>query len=63
MRDRNPGADDQAAQTCFEVDRAKVAEPDQATADNKVPPQVLAMMAVTTLVTFGTLSSGYSLLF
>ncbi len=53
------------AETCFTIDRAAQSEhvASAARPDNKVPPQVFAMMAVTTLATFGTLTSGYSLLF
>lgn len=53
------------AATCFTPNKAKPLD-DQASTpreSNDVPPQILAVMAVTTLATFGTLTSGYSLLF
>ena len=31
--------------------------------DNKLPPKLIAVMAMTTALTFGTLVSGYQLLF
>jgi hypothetical protein len=51
--------------TCFALDRTKAAgeaTPPRGRPD-PIPPQVFAIMAATTMVTFGTLTSGYSLLF
>jgi hypothetical protein len=51
--------------TCFALDRAP--SRDEAITSSrradKLPPQVFAIMAVTTMVTFGTLTGGYSLFF
>ncbi len=56
---------DHQAQTCFTIDRARQhsLQTPAPPRNDKVPPQVFAMMAVTTLATFGTLTSGYTLLF
>jgi hypothetical protein len=65
MPDRTVADDVQEAPACFTIDNVK-RRADQASparTSDKVPPQIFAMMAVTTLLTFGTLTSGYTLLF